>query len=213
MDAILRYVNASAVDSLPSWLRIAIAVAPPLAAALIAAFVALTNTINRRIERFKNLTDVYSKLPEKLNPGQTLEKLMLKELNAIEWRSTTINKWYRRVYFSNVVLMAAVYVPFMLQQTHIIDLKPLRSPSAPMYGLMIITVLYMIQTSIYRTFGARKARFEMIWKYQDAMEQLEKIDSENPLHPAVQKVDAPDSQQPRASVVSKSTPRRKRRRG
>lgn len=95
----------SAVDGIPLWLRIALGVVPLLAALIGGAF-ALANTLNRRIERLKNLTDTLDKFPSWLNYDNGIERLMLDELHGIERATTPWYRWYRRV----VVVAVSIYL-------------------------------------------------------------------------------------------------------
>jgi hypothetical protein len=100
-------------DDIPLWLRIALGVVPLLAALIAGAF-ALANTLNRRIERLKNLTDTYDKFPSWLNHGNGIEKLMLAELHGIERATTPWYRWYRRAVVAGVSIYLATYAATMV---------------------------------------------------------------------------------------------------
>src|SRR5262245_1129421 len=82
-------------DGEPLWLRIAIALIP-LAGTLIAAYFAQVNTVNRRIERLRNLSEIRKDFPDWLNPDYALEQVILRELRAIDFATTPIYIWYKR---------------------------------------------------------------------------------------------------------------------
>ncbi len=72
-------VTGNSPASTPLWLQIVVA-AIPLLAAMVAGVFALTNTVNRRIERLKNLNDVRKDVPKSVNTNQVIEHLMKREL-------------------------------------------------------------------------------------------------------------------------------------
>jgi hypothetical protein len=91
-------------DSGPLWLR-AVLASIPLLVALIGGAFAIVNTVNRRTERLKNLVEIRKDFQQALNQDYALERLIFKELNAIE-RSTT--PWYvlwRRLFALELVLV------------------------------------------------------------------------------------------------------------
>ncbi|AKC39420.1 Uncharacterised protein [Mycolicibacterium phlei] len=81
----------------PVWIQILLA-SVPLLAAIIAGIFALTNTVGRRIERLKNLTELHKNYPPELNPNNALEIAMLRELRALESVITPTHKWDKRIH-------------------------------------------------------------------------------------------------------------------
>ena len=62
----------------PTWLKIVLGLIP-LLSAVVAGVVALTNTLNKRIERFKTLVEIRKDYPTALNPGNMLEEVILRK--------------------------------------------------------------------------------------------------------------------------------------
>jgi hypothetical protein len=48
----------------------------------------LANTVGRRIERLKNLLDIYERFPKPYNQDYVLERLMFRELQGIDRAAT-----------------------------------------------------------------------------------------------------------------------------
>lgn len=103
------------MEGLPIWLRISLAVIP-LLAAIIAGVFALLNTVNRRVERLKNLAEIHSKFPDDIAPPHALELIMLRELRAIDQKTSPKFKWDRRIhaYAFTAFLVGAVCVSLTL---------------------------------------------------------------------------------------------------
>jgi hypothetical protein len=80
-------VTGNSPASNPLWLQIVLAAIPLLAAGVGGLF-ALTNTVNQRIERLKNLNDVRKDVPESVNIDRVIEHLMLRELESIDQATT-----------------------------------------------------------------------------------------------------------------------------
>lgn len=97
-------------DSGPLWLRILIASIPVLVALIGGAFL-LANTVNRRTERLKNLVEIRKGFADGFNYDYTLERLMFRELQAIDQATTPWYRWYRR---SLIVVVAAYLVISLL---------------------------------------------------------------------------------------------------
>jgi hypothetical protein len=91
----------------PLWLRIVIASIPALVG-LIGALFALTNTVDRRVERLINLTEVGKEFPRWLDPDYALERVKLRELRAIDQATTPVLMWRRR-FEALLVLVLLVY--------------------------------------------------------------------------------------------------------
>ncbi|MBN7493588.1 hypothetical protein I3U56_24350 [Mycobacteroides abscessus subsp. abscessus] len=89
----------------PVWIQILLA-SVPLLAAIIAGIFALTNTVGRRIERLKNLTELHKNYPPALNPNNALEIAMLRELKALEFATTPTHKWDKRLHLLAVAFMS-----------------------------------------------------------------------------------------------------------
>ncbi|VEG57093.1 Uncharacterised protein [Mycolicibacterium aurum] len=66
----------------PIWLKIALGMVPVLAA-IVAGFFALSNTLNKRIERLKNLVEI-QKAPDLIDPLNTVANLIYAELGRLE---------------------------------------------------------------------------------------------------------------------------------
>lgn len=66
----------------PIWLKLVLGLVPLLTALIGGAF-AVTNTVNRRIERFKSLADLRKEYPTSLNPRDALETITVRELVGI----------------------------------------------------------------------------------------------------------------------------------
>lgn len=112
------------VEGLPIWLRIGLA-AIPLVAAIIAGVFALLNTVNRRVERLKNLTEICSKLPEGIAPPYALELVMLRELKVIDQKTTPKSKWDRRIhafFYVSLPIGAALSISSFFIETPVLNL-------------------------------------------------------------------------------------------
>jgi hypothetical protein len=84
-------------DAGPLWQRLVIALVPPILAAIIAGYFALSKTVSRRTERLKNLNEIRQTCPEWINPAYALERIMLREVQALEKATTLVfrvRKWY-----------------------------------------------------------------------------------------------------------------------
>jgi hypothetical protein len=154
-------VADAGADAGSLWLRISIAVVPPVLAAIIAGFFALSNTVNRRIERLKNLNDIrVSEEPEWINPGCTLERIMLRELEALDRATTPIVKWNRRVRLLVIMLISLAYIYFALGLLQVINLMSRRGEIVSIFislgfflGLLLSTFMnrWMSKSSASRT--------------------------------------------------------------
>jgi hypothetical protein len=100
---------AASADAGPLWLRISIALGPPALAAIIAGYFALSNTVNRRAERLKNLNEVRASYPELINPNYALERIILRELGALARATTPAYKFQRRFYLVGLPLVTVLW--------------------------------------------------------------------------------------------------------
>jgi hypothetical protein len=82
-------------DSGPLWLRVALALIPVLVAVIAGIFA--INTVSSRIERLKNLVEIQKGIPQVFNQDYAVERVMIRELNAIEMSTTPWYIWYRRL--------------------------------------------------------------------------------------------------------------------
>jgi hypothetical protein len=118
----------AAADGGPLWLRIVIALVPPVLAAILAGYFALSNTVNRRAERLKNLNDIrVSSNSEWINPDYALERIILRELKELDRATTPIIKWQRRFYylaglvgFANYGILAVIFLRGTWPKSHIV---------------------------------------------------------------------------------------------
>ena len=111
-------------DAGPLWLRMSIAVVPPVLAAITAGYFALSNTFNRRAERLKNLNDIrVSNKPEWINPNYTIERIMLYELKGLYHATSPMFKWLNR--FANLLLLIAslIYAGYAFIFLHIVHIS------------------------------------------------------------------------------------------
>lgn len=76
-------------------------------AAIIAGIFALTNTVGRRIERLKNLAELYNTYPRALNLNNALEVIMLREMRALESATTPTHKWDKRIHLFSILFLPA----------------------------------------------------------------------------------------------------------
>src|SRR4051794_39097433 len=96
-------------DTAPLWVRIVIACVPVLAA-LVAGIFLLTATLSRRTERLKNLVEIRKNLPECLDPHKALQRMILRELEAIDHVTTERLRWSGFVKLSFVALLVGLYM-------------------------------------------------------------------------------------------------------
>lgn len=107
-------------DNGPVWLQIIIAIIP-LAAAIIGGIFLLTNTINRRVERFKNLAEA-SKI-DVLGPkgDHLLRDIIIHQLTPL-WRDTTpALKRAKRLRRATLIPLGTGYIVYALRLFHRID--------------------------------------------------------------------------------------------
>jgi hypothetical protein len=82
-------------DNAPVWIQV-VGLFVPLVVALIAGTFAISNSTGRGIERLKNLVELHSDFPPELNPNSTLERIMLRELEAIDLATAWGYRFFRR---------------------------------------------------------------------------------------------------------------------
>ena len=139
-------------DTGPLWVRLVVATIP-LLAALIAGLFALTNTVNRRVERLKNLHEVRKEFPDWLDPDLALERVILRELRAIDYATTPILKWVKRIRATFWVSFGFLYVSVVLDWLKIApqrwaELVAQWNPGFPrnLVGLVPFLILYYLDT-------------------------------------------------------------------
>ena len=143
-------------DAGPLWLRLAIALIPPVLAAIIAGYFALSNTVNRRAERLKNLNDIrVSTSSECINQDFALERIILRELKALDRATTPILKWETRFYVLAGSLTALAYTIHVLEHQDVINLPPSESHALNIiagsivlaFGLLIFIDIFVLKTT------------------------------------------------------------------
>jgi|SRR6478752_3006342 len=125
----------------PPWLQIVIA-AIPLVAAVIAGIFALTNTVNRRVERLKNLLQIRKEYPVWLNPESTIELITLRELQAIDRATTPVLKWDRRFRMAVTIVGICTYIVIALHFLHI-GKNIVLNPAIAVLGILIGAALLL----------------------------------------------------------------------
>lgn len=157
-------------NSDPVWLRVMIA-SIPILGALIAGVFALTNTINRRVERLKNLLSIRDSLPDSLNPGGAVDQIILRELAAIDFGTTPAIVWLKRISYVSFALVCISLVltslpPTVRSNNSLIDTYETASTFA-------ITV---VAASSLGLLAPARARFAM---YSRKLRELEKSVTQN----------------------------------
>jgi hypothetical protein len=105
-------------ESGPLWLRAVVASIPLLVAFVAGAF-GLINTVNRRTERLKNLVEASKGLPEILDKevlwdDYAMERLMLREINAIEKSTSPGYLLQRRVTMTLIIMFYCLVALYFL---------------------------------------------------------------------------------------------------
>lgn len=161
-------------DAGPLWLKICIALVPPALAAIITGYFALSNTVNRRAERIKNLNDIrVSSSPELINPDYALERIILRELEALDRVTWQVLKGGKRSLIAGVLTVTATYailtlnyiLHFMSDTAGLITGLVLGGPS----GILLY----------YWWFIRRDFKPEIRERYELAERNLEKLASES----------------------------------
>jgi hypothetical protein len=156
-------------ESLPLWLRVVIASIPVLVALIGGAFT-LINTVNRRIERLKNLVEIRKEFPDTLNQDYAIERVMVRELNAIEKSTTPWYVWYRR---SLILVLVTAYSLGVIQLFVPKNYLPMKNL---LIWPLIISIICILTVSWYYIYVRRlrlqertremrtkqKARFELL---------------------------------------------------
>jgi hypothetical protein len=176
----------AAADAGPVWLRIIIAFVPPVLAAIIAGYVALSHTVNRRAERLKNLNDMrVSADINRINPDHSLEKIILRELKELDRATSPLKGW--ATYFRVLVLIIAPPV-YIVPVLYSLDLIPASVFSGTLISA-ILSALGSIITGSYLYYhywlDAPKLKKDLDQRYDAQMEVL------NGLSPAAQKSTQP----------------------
>lgn len=149
----------------PLWLRVAIA-SIPILGALIAGVFALTNTINRRVERLKNLLAVRDSLPGSLNPGNAVEQIILLELAAIDFGTTPAIVWLKRASYVSGVLVCISLV--------LTNLPPaVRSNHSAVAFYETASTFAMLAVSVATLLLVRPVQAKVVL-YRNSLRELEK---------------------------------------
>lgn len=142
-------MTTPAPDNSPLWLKIVLGVVP-LVAALVAGIFLLANTVSRRIERLKNLVEVREKFPEGFNEDRVLERIMFRELRAIDFATTPVYSWLRRLMVLIVILYVSAGITKLLSDTE---------PTPPTGQTRIITtgIAFVLGAATANWFYRRRA--------------------------------------------------------
>lgn len=129
----------------PLWLRIVIASLPSVVG-LIAALFALTNTVDRRVERLRNLTEIGREFPRWLDPDYALERVKLRELQAIDQATTPVLVWRRRFQAMIVFVVIAIVTIRALRWVHLVP-QWWHLSGRYLYLLVVVLVLVLWATA------------------------------------------------------------------
>ncbi len=133
-------------------------------AALIGGFFVLANTINRRVERLKNLAEVQVKGQKWLQSNYTLFLIIVRELYAIAYATTPELKWSRRFRYASYTCIGVFYVVFVLFSVHLI------SPILALSLAIAATALMVVFTIAFRfTHRKRLAYLDDVRKWEKAI--------------------------------------------
>ena len=156
--------------------------------AVIGGAFALINTVNRRIERLKNLVEIRKGFPDVLNKDFAVERLMLRELNTIERSTTPWFIYYRRRTYLGVVVIYIVYAVVIFGGEHLFErlfkrLYP-NMENSPLWPFLTIigTVLVMniAQLVVRKRLKTMKATHEARFEQLDSLAALpERSDTES----------------------------------
>lgn len=137
-------------DASPLWLQILIASIPLLAAAIGGIFLH-TNTINRRVERFKNLVDASKSDILGVKGNHILRDIIVQQLMGL-WNDTTPTlKWMKRLLYSSLVTTSIIYT---LIASRMLGLSLGLRPTQYSWTVIAFTTLSVILT--IATFIARR---------------------------------------------------------
>ena len=103
----------------PIWLKLALGLVPLLTALIGGAF-ALTNTVNRRIERFKGLADLQKDYPTSLNPHHALETITARELVGIYQATDPTLRKLRHRRLRGLAMCGIGYLALLLAWVHLL---------------------------------------------------------------------------------------------
>ncbi len=169
-------------ESGPLWFRAVVASIPLLVAVIAGAF-ALINTVNSRTERLKNLVEIQKGILRVLNQDYMIERVMIRELNAIE-KSTT--PWYvlrrRRIILASVVLYPVLVLYWF--NGHLFKLSRIESDIVNGAGTAL-AIIYLLSLRVWQKDRNRVKemvdRQEARLKLLDSLAALpERRDTESP---------------------------------
>jgi hypothetical protein len=158
-------------DSAPLWLQITVACIP-LLAAMVAGVFALTNTVSRRAERLKNLVEIWKDYPEPLNPDYALERVMLRELQAIDRATTPILRWYRRFRVVLVGLFVGFYVTVALHLLHIGKISLVNQVAVYLSIVVCAAALFVNNFRSKRQTKFRESYDQVFWSLDEPASQI-----------------------------------------
>ena len=197
-------------DAGPLWLKIVIAFVPPVLAAVIAGYFALSNTVNRRAERLKNLNDVrISTDTSRIDPGHALEKVILRELKELE-RTTSFlkyEKYVKTLWWTSIPIVYTISVLYSLEILHqtVFSGQILSYALGGVWSLVMGSWLFF-----YYWFGGKSAKLELDQRYDAHLSTLDGLPpqarkSANEPTPEAQKTTgqaAPKAQKPATANVN-----------
>jgi hypothetical protein len=194
--------NSPASD--PLWLQTCVA-AIPLLAAMIAGFFALTNTVNRRIERLKNLNEIRKDVPESVNIDQIIEHLMLRELESIDQATTPKMKWLRRFQIIIYAFLIAAYMwtAYRFLTVHHIE-RFFASMNGTAYTIIGVLTGWASWDLFFRLREIRKEFKKRYSRAHSAIEERQGSAEETPRESESQ--DEPDSQSGADETPDKAEP-------
>jgi hypothetical protein len=149
----------------PLWLRIVVAAIPSLVG-LIGALFALTNTANRRIERLKLLTEIGLEFPRWLDPDYALERIKLRELQAIDQATTPALMWRRRFQAMLGLVFVIVITISALQFVHLV-------PQWHLSGRYVYLSLVGFVLVVWAAFGGERVHQQFQKRYQRGYDAID----------------------------------------
>ena len=119
----------NAAQSSPLWIQLLVASVPILGAVVTGIFL-LSTTLTRKVERLKNLVEIHKDYPSNINPEATLERVMLRQLQAIEFATTPFSRLERKLFAlmavalltSSVLLLIGFLFPNLLSELRMLIL-------------------------------------------------------------------------------------------